>query len=80
MECTMSTDMVDVCETKDPGAALTCVVEDHPACLEQICASWADSAAFCSRACMDDADCPEASSCRDYLDIAICVPDDLASD
>ncbi len=75
MHCPLSNSIIEVCEQQAGGAAVfTCVVEQHPFCVDAICASWEGSDPFCTRACATDTDCPSASTCREYLELRFCVP------
>lgn len=62
------------------GTAYTCVVAEHPFCLEEICASWEGAEALCTRACENDDDCPGLDRCKAHNGIQFCVPADLLSD
>ncbi len=77
MDCPLSETILETCEAESETTALTCVVERHPMCDEQVCAKWRDSDAFCSRLCAEDLDCPTGSTCQGYLDFDFCVPDDV---
>lgn len=55
------------------GTAYTCVVAEHPFCLEEICASWQGAPAVCTRACTSDDDCPGTGSCVKHQDLRFCV-------
>jgi len=72
--CPLSQSIITICQENEPDTALTCVVKDHPMCDEQVCAAWEGSDSFCSRLCAADADCPAESTCKAYLDFAVCVP------
>lgn len=72
--CPLSQTIIDVCEADSPTTSLTCVVREHPLCDEQVCSMWQDSEPFCTRSCVEDADCPEGSICEPHLDFALCVP------
>lgn len=58
------------------GTAYTCVVAEHPFCLEEICASWEGSEAVCTRACDSDGDCPGADQCKAHNGLKFCVEAD----
>ena len=75
--CPLSNSITEACASEDAGSDFNCVVLDHPSCLEQVCASWRNSEAFCTRLCTAETDCPAGSTCTDYLDTAFCVPDSL---
>ena len=49
--------------TCSDGTAYSCVVAEHPFCLERICASWQGAAPVCSRACESDDDCRDGYTC-----------------
>lgn len=72
--CPMSETILETCRAETQSTTLTCVVADHPLCDDKICATWEDSAPFCSRACAADADCPAGSTCQAYLAFNFCVP------
>lgn len=75
--CPLSQSILNACAEDSESTFVTCVVESHPMCDEQICASWEGSESFCSRVCDTDADCPTGSQCLDYLRFGFCVPDDI---
>jgi len=77
--CPLSQSILNVCAEDSDSTSVTCIVERHPMCEEQICASWAGSDSFCSRACDVDADCPIASKCLLHRELGVCVPDDIES-
>ena len=72
-DCPFSNRIVATCDSTVTNTNITCVVAEHPYCLESVCASWQGSTTFCSRACTSDAQCPEASTCRTSLDLSFCV-------
>lgn len=76
--CPLSTSIVELCREDQPNTELTCLVTQHPMCVEGVCATWEGSGTFCSRTCTDTADCPPESACLPYLDgsLSICVPDE----
>jgi len=76
-ECPLSQSILNACAEDSESTFVTCVVESHPMCEEQVCASWEGSDSFCSRVCDVDADCPAGSRCLDYLRFGFCVPDDI---
>jgi hypothetical protein len=55
------------------GTAYTCVVAEHPFCLDQICASWEGTEPVCTRACVIDDDCPGADKCMAHNSLRFCV-------
>ena len=55
------------------GTAYTCVVAEHPFCLEEICASWQGGEAVCTRACVSDDECPGEGRCMAHNDLKFCV-------
>ncbi len=59
---------------------MTCVVEEHPFCLEQICASWQGAPSVCTRACEIDDDCPGTGRCMAHTDIMFCVEPEYLAD
>lgn len=81
--------------SEDPGGvegtrvAYSCAVADHPQCPDDVCLRFEGSGPFCTNVCdptLNDADCPEGSSCVQYLGavggaeaVHYCVPaaDDL---
>ena len=65
--CPFSTNINQICEGAESGAALSCVVESHPQCPEDICLSWKGGESLCTRVC-DPAgnDCPGGSSCQTF--------------
>lgn len=59
--------------TCSDGTAFTCVVAEHPFCLEQICASWQGAPSVCTRACVVDDDCPGTGSCVSHQGLDFCI-------
>ena len=55
------------------GSGFTCVVEEHPFCLEAICAAWEGGQPQCTRACTSSADCPTGATCQEHLGVSFCV-------
>ena len=78
-ECPFSTSITQVCEGGESGAALSCVVESHPRCPEDICLSWKGSESVCTRTCDPANDsCPGGSSCQTFSAVEskyFCVED-----
>lgn len=72
-ECPFSNRILATCDSSVANTHLTCVVAEHPYCLESVCASWQGSSTFCTRACTGDAQCPAASTCQTSLDLSFCV-------
>lgn len=62
------------------GTAYTCVVAEHPFCLEQICASWEGAASVCTRACATDDECPGDDKCMAHNALRFCVSSDQLSE
>lgn len=73
MECPLSNSIVAECQTDEDSILFTCVVAEHPYCLESICASWQGAPAECTQACSSDGDCPAGSTCQNHLDLSFCV-------
>ena len=73
MECPLSNSIVAECKTDADSILFTCVVAEHPYCLESICASWQGGPAECTQACQSDGECPAGSSCQTHLDMSFCV-------
>jgi hypothetical protein len=76
-ECPFSKSIDATCESTATNTSITCVVAEHPFCLENVCASWRGSSTFCTRACTVDADCPELSTCQTSLDLSFCVENEV---
>ncbi|MCB9729487.1 MAG: hypothetical protein H6744_08775 [Deltaproteobacteria bacterium] len=76
-ECPFSNSIEATCESQAGNTKLTCVVAEHPFCLESVCASWQGSSTFCTRACTADSDCPELSTCQTSLDLSFCVENEV---
>ena len=74
IDCPFSNSIEASCSSYDDTVAFTCVVESHPFCLEEICASWEGSRSFCTQPCEVDVDCPADSACKQSLDLKFCVP------
>ena len=74
IDCPFSNSIETSCSSLDETVAFTCVVESHPFCLEEICASWEGSRSFCTQACELDVDCPAESTCKASLNLKFCVP------
>ena len=55
------------------GTAFTCVVAEHPFCLEEICASWQGAPSVCTRECAIDDDCPGEGRCVQHQSLRFCV-------
>ena len=72
MECDLSSSIVDACEARE-GDNFTCVVKEHPTCLEDICASYEDQQAVCTRSCNEDADCGSSPAAICYTDTLLTV-------
>jgi hypothetical protein len=75
MECPLSKSIVETCAADSDNILFTCVVAEHPSCLESICASWLGEDAVCSQACGSDTDCPAGSTCKSHLSLSFCVLD-----
>lgn len=81
--CPLSPTIMELCESvgqadlESGSAQLTCVVEEHPMCPENVCLMWEGSESVCSRTCSSNNDCPSQASCLPYLNghINVCVPD-----
>ena len=76
IDCPFSNSIEESCTSLDETVAFTCVVESHPFCLEEICASWEGSRSFSTEACEADVDCPAESTCKQSLGLKFCVPDE----
>jgi hypothetical protein len=78
-ECPFDNTITQVCQTGTEGASLTCVVEKHPQCPEDICFSWRGSSPFCTRPCTENGgECPSGSQCVVYEEVSnkrFCVED-----
>lgn len=79
IDCPFSNSIETSCSSLDDTVAFTCVVESHPFCLDEICASWEGSRSFCTQPCEVDADCPAESICKDSLSLSFCVPNEEIS-
>jgi len=75
IDCPFSNSIESSCSSLDDTVAFTCVVESHPFCLDEICASWEGSRSFCTQRCEVDVDCPAESTCKESLSLSFCVPD-----
>ena len=77
--CPFSTSINQVCGGGEAGAALSCVIEAHPQCPEDICLSWKGGASVCTRPCdPEGTDCPSGSTCSEFSkseDKYFCVED-----
>ena len=73
MECPLSNSIVAECQTDEDTILFTCVVAEHPYCLDSICASWQGSPAECTQSCQSDGDCPAGSTCQTHLNLSFCV-------
>ncbi len=74
--CPLSHSIQQACAAEAEDTLYSCVVADHPFCLEGICASWLGQPAVCTKACASDADCPEGTQCKAHLDLHFCVLDE----
>jgi hypothetical protein len=54
------------CYDSGSGQLLSCVISNHPDCLDRICLSYQGSTAFCSSTCAADGDCARGGSCRSF--------------
>ena len=70
MECNLSSSILDACEARDDDDDFTCVVKEHPTCLENICASYQDQPSICTKSCNEDAS-EEECSCQCYAGVAV---------
>lgn len=78
--CPLSNSIQQACAAEAEDTLYTCVVEDHPFCLEGVCASWLGQPSVCTKACASDTDCPDGTKCKTHLDLKFCVQDeDLAA-
>lgn len=78
MECPLSTRILQVCAEQNEGSdTFTCVVEDHPFCLERTCASWEGQPSLCTRVCTSNDQCDVGSQCvtDDVLKLSFCILD-----
>ena len=75
MSCPLSQSIEVTCSPAGDSTIFTCVVAEHPYCLESICASWQGADAVCTRACVAHADCPVGASCQTHLGLSFCVQD-----
>ena len=67
ISCPFDKTITAVCDEGDGGAELTCVIEAHPQCPEDICLSWKGAASTCTRRCdPNGSDCPADSTCSTY--------------
>ncbi len=73
MSCPFSASIHASCAASGDSTVFTCVVEEHPYCLESICASWQGAEAVCTKACTADAGCPSGSRCQTHLSSSFCV-------
>jgi hypothetical protein len=73
MDCPLSNSIKASCATESESIVYTCVVAEHPYCLESICASWQGGPSECTLGCAGDSDCPAGSSCQSHLDLKFCV-------
>ena len=55
------------------GSGFTCVVADHPFCLEAVCAAWEGGQPQCTRNCETTADCPQGATCQEHIGLRFCV-------
>ena len=76
MECPLSKSIVETCAADSDNILYTCVVGEHPSCLESICVSWLGAQAVCSQACAQGVDCPAGSVCKSHLALSFCVLDE----
>lgn len=68
MECNLSSSILDACEARGDDDDFTCVVKEHPTCLENICASYQDQPSICTKSCNEDADCGTSPAAVCYTD------------
>ena len=71
MECPFDETIEENCVSSETGVALTCIVEEHPQCPENICLRWESAPqATCTRRCQTATDCPGGSQCMPFQDNA----------
>ena len=68
MECNLSSSILDACEARGDDDDFTCVVKEHPTCLQDICASYQDQPSICTKSCTEDADCGTNPAAVCYTD------------
>lgn len=78
--------LVQHCEELETTCYASCMVADHPQCLDGPCmiyqfrllgsADTYKSTPFCSEECTTDEDCPGGSKCLPFLAQTFCVPDE----
>lgn len=77
--CPLDQTIQKVCDPGGSNAKLTCAVENHPQCPENVCLSWKGAPSTCTRVCNPSgSDCPSGSSCQAYDSTAskhYCVQD-----
>jgi hypothetical protein len=53
----------------------SCVVKEHPHCMQSICLSYFGTPPFCSLGCSSDGDCPGSATCWSFSEQErYCVP------
>jgi hypothetical protein len=75
LDCPLSESIQAACASEAESTSFTCVVEKHPFCLQEVCASWEGQTSVCTQRCTIDADCPSGSQCKVHLDLQFCVQD-----
>jgi len=67
ISCPMDSQITKVCDPGETGARLSCVVEKHPQCPEDVCLSWMGAPSVCTRTCTPTGgECPAGSTCVAY--------------
>ncbi len=79
LSCPFDSTINQTCAKGDGNADFTCVVTKHPQCPEDVCLSWKNSPAFCTRKCTPGGhECPADSKCAPFNkadEIYYCVSD-----
>ena len=68
IECKFDSAITDSCHAEE-NAKLTCVVEKHPQCPENVCIAWKGTQSVCSKTCVPvegGNPCPNGSFCATY--------------
>lgn len=79
VECPFDSTIAASCRSEG-AEKITCVVEKHPQCAEDICLAWKGSSAVCSRTCTTHSDCGDDGRCMPYdltNEKSFCVPAEL---
>jgi len=84
IDCPLDEDLSAICQQQEGSEGdddLTCVVEEHPQCPEDVCIKWRNGEPTCSKTCSPQgAACPSGSTCTPFNKLEekfFCVKDEF---